>query len=193
MKLWREKIQFKQSASDVRLVDYGTFDQIMIRRLQEHEQTAFERGRREGESAVSEQLVQLRSEVQQLQLGVIGKLEEVAKRLPREMETVLVELALDAAEKLVGGNSISVEMVRAVIQDALNQVEESSEVRVLCNKDDLALLENQAASQENKDRFRVQLVASPEITRGGCVVQTRFGYFDARREVKLKLLKEAMR
>jgi flagellar biosynthesis/type III secretory pathway protein FliH len=39
---------------------------------------------------------------------------------------------------------------------------------------------------------QVHFDCSPEVTRGGCLVQTRFGIIDARRETKIELLKQAM-
>jgi flagellar biosynthesis/type III secretory pathway protein FliH len=39
----------------------------------------------------------------------------------------------------------------------------------------------------------VELISSTEVSRGGCVVQTRFGVIDARRETKLELLQESLK
>ena len=36
----------------------------------------------------------------------------------------------------------------------------------------------------------LRFVHSPEATRGGCIVQTRFGVIDARRETKLEQLQQ---
>jgi flagellar biosynthesis/type III secretory pathway protein FliH len=33
---------------------------------------------------------------------------------------------------------------------------------------------------------------SPEVGRGGCLVQTRFGAIDARRETKLELIRKSL-
>ena len=37
-----------------------------------------------------------------------------------------------------------------------------------------------------------RFLASPEVTRGGCLVQTHFGTVDARRETKFDLLKRTL-
>jgi flagellar biosynthesis/type III secretory pathway protein FliH len=34
--------------------------------------------------------------------------------------------------------------------------------------------------------------SSPEVTRGGCIVQTRFGLVDARRETKIEQVKQSL-
>jgi flagellar biosynthesis/type III secretory pathway protein FliH len=38
----------------------------------------------------------------------------------------------------------------------------------------------------------VRFQPSPEVTPGGCLVQTRFGVIDARRETKLELIRQSL-
>ena len=59
--------------------------------------------------------------------------------------------------------------------------------------EDFALLQRAnspllVGSEIEKMRFQT----SPEVTRGGCLVQTRFGVIDARRENKFDLLKKSL-
>ena len=39
---------------------------------------------------------------------------------------------------------------------------------------------------------RMTFQPSPQVTRGGCMIQTNFGIVDARRETKLQALKQAL-
>ena len=108
----------------------------------------------------------------------------------QQTESALVELALEAARKVVAGLPISHELVEAVVREALREAEGSSEVSVQLHGEDLELLR----SGESKlvkglsDAGPVRFIASSEVTRGGCIVQTRLGLIDARREVKLEQL-----
>jgi flagellar assembly protein FliH len=153
-------------------------------------QTAYERGRLEGEKSLSELLLRQRTEMQQLLEGVIASLRKSVSQAIHDSEQTLVSLALEIAQKLVADLPITRELVEAAIRDALTEVEGSTQFLVLLHPADLELLQegdspllHLAQSQE------VCFQSSPEVTRGGCLVQTRFGVIDARRETKLDLLK----
>src|SRR5712675_978891 len=99
---------------------------------------------------------------------------------------MVVSLALEVAQKLVSEMPISVPMVEAAVRDALAQVEGTAKFTVRLHPADLELLQKAqspvlvAGDPANEFRF----LGSPEVTRGGCLVQTQFGTVDARRETK---------
>lgn len=196
MKVWRESIRLSMPLREVRSqCRQGlSAEQESERRQKEREQAAYERGRQDGERALSEQLIRQRGELQELQNGVFESLRQAVPTLIRDTESVLLELAMETAQKLVADIPISAEMVEAVIRQALSQIEEAVEYDVLLHAEDIALLErvNSPALLPSGGEQRVHLKASPEITRGGCIVQTRFGVVDARRETKIDILKKAM-
>ena len=82
-------------------------------------------------------------------------------------------------------------MVEAAVRDALGQVEGSVQVTIRLHPADLELLQSAHSSLlaggDGANEFR--FLGSSEVTRGGCLVQTRFGMVDARRETKFDLLK----
>ena len=168
---------------------------IGVTATEDREQAAYDRGLREGESALREQLLLQRNEFLELQRGVLESLRQAVPLVVHDSENALISLALEAARKLVAGLPISVEMVEAVVREALAQVEDSAEISVALHADDLALLQNEAspllspAAGAPKTHFRF----APEVTRGGCLVHTRFGVIDARRETKLELLSRNLR
>jgi flagellar assembly protein FliH len=162
--------------------------------LRTHDETGYQRGRCDGENALSEQLVQQRSEIAGLQHGILESLARAVPELIKESENALVRLALEAAEKVIAGLPISAELVEGVVREALRQVEDTAEIIVQLHPDDLALLRKHNASVLDgvSDTGPLHFVGSLEVTRGGCLVQTRFGLIDARREVKLEQLKQAI-
>jgi flagellar assembly protein FliH len=168
---------------------------IGVTATEDREQAAYERGLREGESALREQLLLQRNEFLELQRGVLESLRQAVPLVVHDSENALISLALEAARKLIAGLPISVEMVEAVVREALAQVEDSAEISVALHADDFALLQNEAspllspAAGAPKTYFRF----APEVTRGGCLVHTRFGVIDARRETKLELLSRNLR
>jgi flagellar assembly protein FliH len=190
---WSDSILFAQPLKDVRLLT-GAPSQDWEALVREREQAAYARGRREGENALSEQLIQQRAEMAELQKGVLNALSRAVPQVIQENEGALIHLALETAEKIVAGLPISAEMVEAVVREALRQVEDTAEIIVQLHPDDLALLRKHNASVLDgvSDTGPLHFVGSLEVTRGGCLVQTRFGLIDARREVKLEQLKQAI-
>jgi flagellar assembly protein FliH len=85
-------------------------------------------------------------------------------------------------------------MVDAVIREALRQVEDTAEIIIQLHPDDLALLRQHNAPLLNglPETGPLRFAGAPEVTRGGCIVQTRFGLVDARRETKLEQLRQAL-
>ena len=85
-------------------------------------------------------------------------------------------------------------MVESVVRDALAQVKGAAQFTVRLHPADLELLQKSdsplltPAEQGGDFRF----LSLPEVTRGGCLIQTRFGTVDARRETKFDLLQRSM-
>jgi flagellar biosynthesis/type III secretory pathway protein FliH len=83
-------------------------------------------------------------------------------------------------------------MIESAIRDALAGSRHCSNHRSppppleLLQKADYPVL----ASADSPGEFR--FLGSPEVTRGGCLVQTRFGTVDARRETKFDLIKRSL-
>lgn len=162
--------------------------------LAERERTGYERGRTEGQRELNEQLVQQRTELLELQNGVLESLRQTLPEVLRDCEHALTALALEVAQKLVSGLPISGEMVEAAIREALEQVEETTAYHVYLPPEDLALLQ-----QMNSDLVLAQggspamhFHPAPELARGGCLVKTRFGIIDARLETKMELLRQSL-
>jgi flagellar assembly protein FliH len=126
--------------------------------------------------------------------GVLDSLRNSVPQILRDTENTLIALALSVAQKLVADTPISAAMVEAVVRDALTQVEGTAQFTVRLHPTDLELLQKTCspllASGDGAKEFR--FLSSPEVTRGGCLVQTHFGTVDARRETKFDLLKRTM-
>jgi flagellar assembly protein FliH len=182
-------IQLSDVLRDVR----SAFSSVTLAETDSAEREAYDRGRREGEDALRGQLLDQRKEFLELQRGAIQSLREAVPQVVRDSETALIVLAVEAAQRLIGGLPISAEMVEAVVREALAQVEDTAEITVLLHSDDLALLQKHPApSSADTGGPQVQFRSSPEVTRGGCLVQTRFGIVDGRRETKVELMKRTL-
>jgi flagellar assembly protein FliH len=156
--------------------------------------TAYERGRAEAEATLRQQLLEQRAELAALQHHALAALRDAVPRAVREAEAALVTLALEAAQKLVSGLPVSAELVEAAVREALQQAEDTAELTVLLHPEDLQQLEriNDPARLADVGGERLRFEPSSEVTRGGCLVRTRFGIIDGRRETKAALIKEAL-
>ena len=154
----------------------------------------YERGRLDGEKALSEQLLRQRNEMLQMHQGVIESLRQAVPGLIRQTEGALISLALEAARRLVAGMPVSPEMIEAVVRDAIAQVEEGTEFFIYLHPEDLAQLKqvNSPLLTPVAGGDKLCFHASGDVTRGGCLVQTRFGVLDARRDTKLEQLKKSL-
>ncbi len=190
---WCDTIPFRRPLRDARLLT-GAPSQEWQELLKQRESAAYERGQHDGERALSEQLVQQRNDMVELQQGVVAALRGALPQVVLEAQTALVQLALVAAEKLVAGLPITPELVEAVIREALQQVEETAEIVIQLHPEDLALLRKHTSPilKGIPDAGPLRFIGSADVTRGGCLVQTRFGLLDARRETKLAQLRQSL-
>jgi flagellar assembly protein FliH len=192
MKAWLQSVRLTEPLRAVR------FEPEPERRreaeLEQRLRERYEQGVQDGEKNLREQLCRQRAELIELQQGVLQSLRQSLPQVRSDCEAALVDLALEVSQKLVAGLPINREMVEGAIREALAHVEEAHEITVLLHEQDLELLQRAsspvllAAVGGAKLHFEV----SPEVTRGGCLVQTRFGVLDARRETKFELLKKSL-
>jgi flagellar assembly protein FliH len=157
-------------------------------------QAGYDQGRIEGEKSLGEQLLQQRDELHQLLHGTLNSLRQAVPQVIHDTENMMVSLALEVARKLVSDMPISAPMVEAAVRDALGHVESSAQITVRLHPADLELLQNAGspllASAEAPNDFR--FLGSTEVSRGGCLIETRFGTVDSRRETKFDLLKKTL-
>ena len=191
MKSWSETIQLSQPLRGVGPLNVTTVDAAREAGLQEQLQASYERGRIDGEKALSEQLVQQRAELQELLNGVINSLRQAVPQVVHDTEEAMVTLALEIAQKLVAKMPISARMIEAAVHDALGQLKGTAQYQVCLHPADLKLLQKARSPLlvPDVESKKVRFQGSPDVTRGGCLVQTQFGIIDARRETKFDLLK----
>lgn len=190
---WSDTIPFNRPLRAVRRLT-GSPTQDWQQHLQEREQAAYERGQRDGERTLSEQLLVQRNETVELQKGVLDSMRRVVPQIVQEAEAALVTLALETAKKIVAGLPISPEMVETVTRDALKQVEDTAEIVIQLHPEDLGLLRqhNSPMLDGLPETGPLRFTGSHDVSRGGCIIQTRFGLVDARRETKIEQLRQVL-
>jgi flagellar assembly protein FliH len=190
---WSKSITVQEPFQEVRLLTRAPMLDWHDH-LRERERAAYEEGRRDGEHLSEERFLRQRNELQELQNGVVHSMKEMLPNMTHEMESALIQLALESAKKIVGGLPINAKMVEKVVREALEQVQDTAEVSVQLHPEDLALLRKHKSPllEGQPEMGPLRFAASDEVTRGGCIVQTRFGLVDALRETKLEQLRKAV-
>jgi len=190
---WSKSVSFQQPIADARLVVKAPAADALDHE-REREKAAYEQGRRDAEQHLEEQLLQQRNEMAELQNGVVDSMREMLPKMRHEMESALIQLSLESAQKIVGGLPINAKTVEKVVREALEQVQDTAEIAVQLHPDDFALLRKHKSPllKDSPETGPIRFVTSAEVSRGGCIVQTRFGLVDALRETKLQQLRKAV-
>ncbi len=198
--------QAEGALKDIRIADESSpLQQIEVvprEDLKLTEQAAYERGKKDAEATLQGQLEVMKTEYaaeQQQKLADFFKniQDDLGGQVPRMLQSLekhVINLAADIAMKIVAGTPVDKSMVETVVKDALAKAEKDTDVVVLLNEADLELL-NQADSellQRTHGSSEVVFKASPEVSRGGCLLETRYGTVDARIETKADVLKKAV-
>ena len=198
--------QAERVLKDIRIADESSpLQQIEVvprEDLKLTEQAAYERGKKDAEATLQGQLEVMKTEYateQQQKLADFFKniQDDLGGQVPRMLQSLekhVINLAADIAMKIVAGTPVDKSMVESVVKDALAKAEKDNDVVVLLNEADLELL-SQADSellQRTHGSSEVVFKASPEVSRGGCLLETRYGTVDARIETKADVLKKAV-
>ncbi|MCE2826013.1 MAG: hypothetical protein LW626_02860 [Verrucomicrobium sp.] len=192
MQTSNDPIPFAEALREVQIVKVSLWE--LERQWRQREQDAYARGVADGERALSEQLVRQRAELRDVQDRLFARLEGAIPQVVRDCEQALIAIAWETARKVVNSVEITPAMVEAALDEALSSLRQTGRVRVQLHAEDLALLErvNSPILLRELGGERIRMEASPEVGRGGCLVFTDFGTVDARREVKLELLRQSM-
>ena len=190
---WSETIALAEPLHGVRVTALPP-ESALECRARAAEQAAYERGRQDAEKNLGHQLLQQRNELLELQQGVLESLRNAVPEVVQQTEDALIQIALESVKKIVAGIPIESALVEAVVREAVGQTRETAEVTIQLHPDDLALLHKHPSPilQGLPEAGPLKFIGSSEITRGGCLVQTRFGLLDARRETKIEQLRESI-
>lgn len=191
---------------DIRIADASSpLQQIEVvpkEDLKLTEQAAYERGKKDAEASLQNQLELMKTEYAAEQNQKLAEFfkqiqDDLGGQVPlmlQSLEKHVINLAADIAMKIVADTPVDKSMVESVVKDALAKAEKDTDLVVLLNEADLELL-SQADSELLKRTHgasEVVFKAAPEVSRGGCILETRYGTVDARIETKANAVKKAV-
>lgn len=153
---------------------------------------AYRRGGDAARALGDQQMVELRTDVEQLSDGVLKKLSGLEPVLLAQLREALPGLALEIARRLLAGYSPSPEVVSSVCEEALSELfPERENLELALSAQDAGLLE-----KLNPDWMKrypgLRVRTEPSFGPGDCQVRSRFGLTDARVQTKLTALKHSL-
>ncbi|MCB1745000.1 MAG: flagellar biosynthesis protein [Gammaproteobacteria bacterium] len=149
---------------------------------------AYQRGLEEARGEADQQMVTFRAEMAELSEGAIKALAEVEAAMTTQVREAPPQLVLEAARRLLAGMEPSPELISRVCEEAIKALlpERSGLELVLCERDVALLEELRPAWLDGCPGVVIRADAS--LKPGDCLVKSRFGVTDARRQTKLEAL-----
>lgn len=182
-----------------RLVKREVLDRV------QHAQQALEEAEQEAAqiiAAAQARAEQLRQEAHQrgIEQGQREALEHLGRaraeydRLLRAQEQDMLDLALGIAQRIINRTvALDPSVIRDVVAQTLEQVRHKRQILVLLNPEDMRRLEpDRAALQGVVEGASLYFDEDPQISPGGCVIETESGRIDARLEVQLAAIRAAL-
>jgi len=151
-------------------------------RLAHLEQEAYEKGfaqgQKDGEELGRRQYETLANRLK----DILKSLDEAVSEHVLTLEPQLFSLLKVMVEKLVLKEvSTSPEVIKTCLREALGHVVEQTQVKIHLHPDDVEFLEEVLGElREEFARIRdFEILSDPNLSRGGCLLETEFGLIDA--------------
>lgn len=168
-------------------------EETVLERLKEIEEQgyrqAYDLGLIEGkETAFNEAKADFAKRLIELD-SLLSEIHSIKTHILKESEAVLVKLVFQIAEKMAMRTiTYDQEPVADMLRTLVAEVESSDQVNIKLNPRDFQFIEELRLKKvkEVENLERVKLTATPDITVGGCVIETNFGTIDASVEQRVE-------
>ncbi len=160
--------------------------------LQELREQARREGAEDTRRFADAQLVEMRTEVQQLNETLFEALRQAETRLADQVRAALPGLAVEIGRRLLAGWEPPVEVVERICHDALDELfPETTGLELVVSARDAALLEKVNPGWL-ADFTGLKITTEANLQPGDCLVRSRFGVVDARGTTRLRALQESL-
>lgn len=188
----------KQEAEKIIKVAREKSDSL-IREGQEQVEAIKEQGLKEGmEAGFAEGMKraekEFRSTIDEAKKILQDALEE-RERIIIEAEDEIIQLSINIAQKIIGQEVNSDRaLILKMVEKAFEKVRDREEISLRVNPDNLdAVLEaKEKIISSTQGINKMKVLADPEITAGGCVIETSNGTVDARVERQLQEIEQSL-
>jgi len=144
------------------------------------EQEAYDRGVKDGQVKAEQEAMDRIDEQCRLLSSAVEQLDRDREELLRSMEVESAKLAMAIASKLVFREcKTSKDVVCRIAKEATKQVMLKSVVSIRVNPQDEEQIRDSYVANLGNEGKHIKVTGDPEITRGGCIVETDLGSIDA--------------
>ena len=155
-----------------------------------------EQARREGAEDTrrfaDSQMVEMRTEVQQLNESLFETLRQTETRLADQVRSALPGLAVEIGRRLLAGWEPPPEVVERICHEALEELyPETSGLELVISARDSELLEKLNPGWLT-EFSNLKITVDPNLHPGDCLVRSRFGVVDARGNTRLRSLQDSL-
>ena len=115
----------------------------------------------------------------------LANLEKEAEKIKKEMQTIIIPVALKAAKKIVAKElELSPETIVSIVESKLKAVSQHKKVSIFVNKNELEIIEKNKPRLkelfENLETFSIR--ERNDVAPGGCIIETEIGIINAQME-----------
>lgn len=171
-------------------------EEAKVRDAEELQQKAYADGYRQGEQAGFDSGLARAGEVLGRLEGLILGLEKTRAELYGRLEEEILELVFRIAEKVIHAEIRSDDGARtSILAAGLRRLKDSEKVSIRLAPADLALVQEvlPVLKAQSGMAGKVTLLEDPEVSEGGCVLESDRCEVDGRIEVTLQAIEEALR
>lgn len=159
--------------------------------VEEYREKGYEEGMRQAQEVAKEELLPVMKNLQES----IEKVQEIKNVILKQNEGEIIDLSLDIARKIIGAElTHNQAMVGTVVKSVLDRIDMSERITVKVNPDEYEHL-MKAVPDYLKNAW---IVADSKIEKGGALVETESGTYDAQittqlEEIEKKLKKDIVK
>lgn len=153
---------------------------------------SYEKGYSEASSQYNQQILEFRSEVNDLREQSFSDLENKFSTIVEEAREALMSLTYECVTRVLGGFEMSTESVAKIVDTMIQESglnEEAMQIRM--HPEDIKLLEELDESLKSKHPG-LTFVEDASLKRGDCLLNSRFGKVDGLMSTKMGQLKESL-
>ncbi|MEH7336028.1 FliH/SctL family protein [Neobacillus drentensis] len=188
----REQILLEKEEAEAELEQWKRAEQEkVLAELAEVKRQGFKEGYDEGMGKAE---IDYFSKIQ-LAEEVLEKAYKEKKEIIKESEPFIIELSLQMAEKVIHKElETKPDVLIHMIKQSLFYSNERSMISICVSPDDFTFVQNQRNQllESLEGQVEVKILPEHSIEKGGCVIRTSYGSIDARIDVQLKEIKQAL-
>ena len=159
--------------------------------LSEIERQAFAKGYQQGERAGLEAGGHRAEAMIRRMSETLEELGALRQQMVQQTEAQIVRLALTIAKRILRREvSLDQDLTVAMARVALDRLGEHSGATIRLHPDDYALIVGEQRDEWESDQVKV--VADDDISRGGCRIESAFGFVDASVDAQFEEIEKAV-